>query len=55
MNRTCNPNAEALNAALRRFIRKAMIKKELEILRLKGTCLRLRGTLKRVTTEIIDY
>jgi hypothetical protein len=50
----CNPNAEALNAALRQFVRKAMLKRELEILRLHGVVIRLRGKLKRHFSEWLE-
>ena len=44
-----NPNAEALNAALRKHVRAALAQRDHEIERLKGVCSRLRDTLSKYT------
>jgi hypothetical protein len=43
----CNPNAEALNRALRQHVRDKLIKQALEIKRLWGIRRMLRGELNR--------
>ena len=49
----CNPDANALNRALRQYAKFVFVKQELEVIRLKGVCRRLRGKLNRAFTEFL--